>query len=171
MKKKIALLVLFAILLTTCLAMFCACTDEEPESREVVLELINPTTDEIIKSRDIIDLPPEKTLVEVRIKDKETGEYLTDDDLPGTTVKESYKVYFKIRKNKEGHLDHERYGGYWPTKEDIEAANKYNHCQAMISFDCRSQDSSSYRRKYKQTTGYVTFSFNIDNLWEDVDVE
>ena len=163
MKKKTIVMVLIAILFVTSMILIGVFTKEASEPRAVELELINPTTGEVIQPRDIIELPPENTPVEVRIKDRETGEYLTDDDLPGTTVKESCKVYFKIRENKEGYFSHEQYGGDWPTKEDIEAAN-YHHCQAMISFDCKPQDSSSYRRKYKQTTGYVTFSFNVDNL-------
>ena len=73
MKRKLAVLLLAALLLTTCMAMFCGCVDEEPEPREVELELVNPITGDEIKYGDTIDWPEEKTYIEVRIKDAETA--------------------------------------------------------------------------------------------------
>lgn len=70
---------------------------EKPiKSRPVVLEVVNPHTGEILKRDDKIDLPPEGTHVEIKIKDKETNVYLTDDDFPDNTIEETYSVAFRV---------------------------------------------------------------------------
>ena len=162
MKKKIAIILVLTIMLTSCMAMLCSCVNEDPEPRDVEIELINPTTGEVIKRDDTIDLPEEKTPIEVRIKDKETGEYLTDDDLPENTVKGSYTTSFNIL-DKEGHLYFGRVYEYWPTMEDIDRAFNCNYYEMQISFDCRPDDPINpreFKRKYKMKTDYVRFYIN-----------
>ena len=169
MKKKIAIILLVTMLLTSFMVMLCACQKEEPEPREVELELVNPTTGEAIKWDDTIDLPEEKTFIQVRIKDKDTGEYLTDNDLPENTVKESCNVQFIILDN-DGQRYRQKEYRYWPTKEDIESVPFYNYYGIQISFDCRPDDPINpreFERKYKMKTDYVRFYIN--KPWRDGD--
>ena len=159
MKRKLAVLLLAALLLTTCMAMFCGCVDEEPEPREVELELVNPITGDIIKSGDTIDLPTEKTYIEVRIKDSKTGRYLTDNDLPENTIKDSYHVQL-ITLDNDGHNYFQRDYKYWPTKEELKSESYYGSYEMQMSFDCRPknpQNPREFQRKYKMYTSYVKF--------------
>ncbi|MDE7337369.1 MAG: hypothetical protein K2N32_04570, partial [Clostridia bacterium] len=125
MRKKVAVLLLVAILLTMSIAMFCACADEEPEEREVELELVNPITGDAIKYGDTIDWPEEKTYIDVRIRDKETGEYLNNFDFPGNSIRGSYRIEF-ILLSDDGidtvPLDTD---GYWPSLDKINSYSNY----------------------------------------------
>ncbi len=111
MKKKIISAITLFTLSIMCIAMFAGCVQEEPKPRKVELELVNPITGEAVKKNDVIDLPEEGTPIEIRIKDKETGKYLTDNDLPENTIENSYHVNFAIL-NKEGHLFLQEYYKY-----------------------------------------------------------
>ena len=161
MKKKIAIMLLLTVMLTSCMAMLCACVNEEPEPREVELELINPTTGEVVQRDDVIDLPKEKTAIEVRIKDKETGEYLTDDDLPENTIKGSYRaIVWRI--DNEEHLDYTLTSGYWPVEDDnvIAASRYYYRYEIVIYFECRPENPENpreFQRRYKHTQYSVRF--------------
>ena len=164
MKKKIAIILLVTILLTSCMAALGACVDEEPELRDVELELVNPTTGEAIKRHETIDLPEEKTPIEVRIKDKETGEYLTDDDLPENTVSRSCDLTFYIYKNEREEVDSWDPLGYWPTKEELKGCfgDDAYYYEIRISFDCKPKNivDSKLKRKYYMQTDYICFYFN-----------
>ncbi len=169
MKKRLLVIALLAImLLTMCMAMFGGCVDEDPEPRKVELELINPNTGEAVEWDETIDLPEEGTPIYVRVKDKETGEILTDDDLPENTVRGSYHVNFIILDN-EGHVYRQKYYENWPTKEDIESVPYYNYYEMAMFFDCRPknpQDSKFYRR-YERKSTYVRFYINKSWLNDD----
>ncbi len=163
MKKRLLVIALLAImLLTMSMAVFGGCVEEEPEPRDVVLELVNPNTGEAVKWNDTIDLPEEGTPIQVRIKDKETGEYLTDDDLPENTVKGSCLINFIIYDNK-GLTYIQKYYKNWPTREDIDFWWEYNYYGIQISFDCRPKDPENpreFQRKYKMDTYNVRFYIN-----------
>ncbi len=169
MKRKLAVLLLAALLLTTCMAMFCGCVDEEPEPREVELELVNPITGDAIKSEDTIELPDEGTPIEVRVKDKETGEYLTDDDLPEMTLKESWHVNFAFIDTK-GFSTSQQYCKNWPAKEYIDSRPYYNKYEILIFFDCRPErpkNPSEFKRKYATNSRQVRFYIN--KTWRETE--
>ncbi len=164
MKRKLAVLLLAALLLTTCMAMFCGCVDEEPEPREVELELVNPITGDEIKYGDTIDWPEEKTYIEVRIKDAETGEYLNNFDFPGNSIRGSYRIEF-ILLSDEGidtvPLDTD---GYWPSLDEINKYSNhfYNKYRIKVHFDCKPKDMKDpdFKRKYATRTEILDFYRN-----------
>ena len=99
-------------------------------------------------------MPKEKTYVEVRIKDKETGEYLTDEDLPQTTIKKSYHVYIEVYTDGWGKdVRPVLSSPYWPEK--VEAL--YDHYKIAIFFDCYPEGLNDpyFYRKYTTTEKYV----------------
>ncbi|MDE7337368.1 MAG: hypothetical protein K2N32_04565 [Clostridia bacterium] len=165
MRKKVAVLLLVAILLTMSMAIFCACDDEEPEQREVELELVNPITGDAIKDGDTIDLPEEKTPIEVRIKDRETGRYLKDSDLPENTIKDSCEILFRVLDKENKKIDGWDSYGYWPTKKYLEEwpRSQSNYYEIYISFDCRPENPrnpKTFQRKYKMESDYIRFYIN-----------
>ncbi len=164
MKRKLAVLLLAALLLTMCMAMFCGCVDEEPKPREVELELVNPITGDEIKYGDTIDWPEEKTYIEVRIKDAETGEYLNNFDFPGNSIRGSYSIEFILiseSRDKTKQLDTD---GYWPSLDEINKYSNYfyNEYRIKIHFDCKPKDmkDTDFKRKYAIRTEILDFYRN-----------
>ncbi|MDE7216296.1 MAG: hypothetical protein K2O08_05765, partial [Clostridia bacterium] len=154
-------LLLVAILLTMSMATLCACGKNE-KAREVELELINPTTGDVMKSGDTIDLPEEKTPIEVRVKDKETGEYLTDDDLPEMTLAESWNVNFAFI-NTEGFTTSQQYIENWPTREYIDSRPYYKEYEIIVFFSCipkNLQNPEKFKIKYSRHVSYIKFYIN-----------
>ena len=175
MKKRVAIFsisVIVIIIIAVCCMVWVYNRENGDEPRDVVLELVNPITGEIINNGDTIDLPEEGTPIQVRIKDKESGEYLTDDDLPENTVNGSYKIQFMILDD-TGHSHYQDRYEYWPTKEDIDfwwIRDKCNWYEMRISFDCRPEkpkDPQNFVRKYKMKTENVRFYIN--KPWRDGD--
>ncbi|MDE7329253.1 MAG: hypothetical protein K2N57_05870 [Clostridia bacterium] len=161
MKKKIAVAIILVMMLVMASTMFFGC-EKEIVPRKVELELVNPNTGEAVQWDEVIDLPEEKTKIVVRIKDKETGEYLTDDDLPENTVEGSYHVNFIILDN-EGHTYRQEYYKYWPTKEDIEDVPYYNYYEMWMFFDCRPkrpENPEKFQRRYERKSTSVYFYIN-----------
>ncbi len=172
MKRKLAVLLLAALLLTVSMAMFSGCVDEEPEPREVELELVNPITGDAIKEGDTVDLPESETFMQVRVKDLETGEYLNDGDLPENTVRKSCKLSFYVLEynnvTDSFNTKHEWYPiSYWPEKEDIKMyTQEYFNYQykVAIDFNCRPERPSNpkeFKCKYNMKTKYIRFNLNF----------
>ena len=165
MKRKIALVLLATILVTTCMAMFCACTDKKP--RAVEMEFVNPTTGEVLKNGDTIDLPELPRLIRVRIKDKETGEYLTDDDIPDNTIQGSCLINFIIL-DKDGKVYRQEEYTYWPTKKDIDSAFDCDFYEMKVSFNCRPENpQDGFKPKYALCFYSVRFYINKSWLEEE----
>ncbi|MDE6614731.1 MAG: hypothetical protein K2K24_04395 [Clostridia bacterium] len=164
MKKKIAVIILTVILLTTCLAMFCACKDKDP--REVEIEIINPLTGELFVQDEVLDLPTEQTPIEVRVKDKNKGKYLTDKNLPKTTVKESLNIRVS-RLWKNDYKELLNTNGYLPIEEENVVMSNYYEIE--ITFDCKPTDieDDDYKRKYEVKTASVCFYSNKE--WKGAD--
>lgn len=142
MGKKILVASIIFVIVFAGIVAICLYKKEPPAPREVELELINPVTGEVVKNGDRVQLPEEKTYIEVRIKDKETGEYLTDEDLP-KKVKGSYSICIEIyddtwEKAKGPVLE----GGYWPKEVDA----IYDHYEITIFFD-KNRSQEKYRLK------------------------
>ena len=158
LKKLITITMMTALLVTGMLAL-ASCKEKEPISRPVELELIDPTTGKEVINGSRMDLPKEKTYVEVRVKDKETGEYLTDEDLPQTTIKKSYRVNIYAYREELGHKGYPILSEpYWPEK--VEAL--YDHYKISIFFDCYPEGLNDpyFYRKYTTTEKYVEVIFN-----------
>ena len=93
--KQIVKLVAFGVALTclfACAAGVLVACDKQIEPHDVEIVLINPHTGEPMSRKEYIEEPPAGTPIEVKIKDLVTGEYLTDDDLPETTLADSLSI-------------------------------------------------------------------------------
>ena len=170
MKKRIILSLLVVVVAVTALFGLSSCfkesDDETQYYREVELELINPNTGEVVKSGDTIMLPKEKTYIEVRVKDKETGVYLTDDDLGGSTIKDSCNVNFWIYDNNwENNISLDVTYGYWLEKR----GSVFDHYKISIHFDSHPSNTSYFKPKYQATMKslYVILE-NHDDSEEEV---
>ncbi len=171
MKRRIAAVVLIAMLAVTCMSMTCACVKDEEPPRKVEIEVLNPNTGEPIKRNETIEMPRDNTPVVIKIKDKETGEYLTDDDLPENTISGSCYLTFFVLSYEGAQIEQrtlkirENLKGYWPTKEELERWSRpfYNYYKIAVSFDCRPdnpQNPDKYERRYAMTTQYIRFYIN-----------
>lgn len=174
--KKIRAIVLICVIamLSMCSVFMLSGCDKNDEPKDVELEVINPNTGEVLKSEDHIVYPGKNTLIEVRIKDKETGVYLTDDDFPDNTVRGCLTFYLsRINEDDngrylsvwgEGYYDtsgrwHVPPYGVWPQNEQY----KSNYYSLSWSFDCKPKNlqQSNYIRKYNMCSGWAG-DFYID---------
>ena len=154
-KKALATTILAVILLAMCATMFCACANRKP--RKVEIEIINPLTGKLLEQDEVLDLPTEQTYLQVRVKGKR-NKYLTDDDLPDTTVEESLQVKVS-RLWKSNFKEVLTTDGSLPIEEDVVASNYY---EIEVKFDCKPANSKEdeYRRKYEEKTATVCFYSN-----------
>lgn len=162
MKRKIALALLAAILVTMCMAMFCACSNRKP--REVEIEIINPLTGKVFEQDEILELPTEQTPIEVKIKNKR-GKYLTDKNLSDSTVEESISIKVS-RLWKSNYKEVLNTDGYLPIEQENVVASNYYEIE--VTFDCKPANSDEeYKRKYQETTTSVRFYSNKE--WKGTD--
>ena len=158
-KNKITALAVALI----CLFMFgvgilTACNKEiEPHDVEIVL--INPHTGEPMAHHEKIAEPPAGTPIEVKIKDIVTGEYLTDDDLPETTLADSISIGINYRLD----WDDLNPGTYrnlrniWP-----ELIEPYRVYEIFVYFDCRPDNPDNpqeFQRKYTMESMSFRFEY------------
>ena len=92
MKKKILAMTLLLAIVASMLAFVSCVDDEEYEAIKVKMVLLNPYTGEPVNSKTVIEVPPENTPLVWQVVVMETGEVLTDEDLPGTTLAESIRI-------------------------------------------------------------------------------
>lgn len=160
MKRKVAMAVLIVMLAVTCMSMMCACVKDEKPPIKIDIEVINPKTGEPIQNGDIIDLPEEDTPIEARFKEQETGEYITNVDLPGQLLlKDCYHANFRFV-NLKLNEDYQIYCENWPIKEIKDRWNRYDHFELIIFFDCKPdniKDSAQIERKYEMKSYSVMF--------------
>lgn len=162
---KLAALAVILTCLFACVAgVLVACNNnkEVTAPRKVEIALINPNTGEPMRRKEYIESPPAGTPIEVKIKDAETGEYLTDEDLPGTTLERSLSIWI------EGYLDWDdtspasiqNYRNIWPTYG--EETLYYRVVRINIMFDCRPKrlnNSEEFVRKYELTSMSFKFEY------------
>ena len=178
MKQKIRAVVLICVIamLSICSVFTLSGCDKNDEPRDVELEVINPNTGEVLKSGDHIVYPGKNALIEVRIKDKETGVYLTDDDFPDNTVRGCLTFYVnRLRSDGsvESHLSsmgecyydvfgkfHAAPKGVWPQNEEY----KSNYYEVSIAFDCKPKNiqQDNFKRKYNTLAIGPDWNFYID---------
>ena len=125
--------------------------------KEVELEMINPTTGEVINDGDTIDLPKANTPIEVRVKDKETGRILTDEDFPGTTIKESFRIYISLAEEIDGTPMHTVRFDTWPSRAYLDQWPEINCYQIWLVFTPSEQEIKKNKERYngKDTRLYI----------------
>ena len=146
MKRKILAMTLLLAIVASMLAFVSCVDDEEHEAIKVKMVLLNPYTGEPVNSKTVIEVPPENTPLVWQVVVMETGEVLTDEDLPGTTLAESirigevykYYVYEDMRRKYRISTD-----GNWPTEP--------GYYTFGATFDCLPKGLShpeKWQRKY-----------------------
>ena len=164
MKRKVAVLLLAALLLTVSMAMFSGCKDKEP--REVEIEIINPLTGEVLEQDGVLELPDEETPIEVRVKDKKKDKYLTDKDLEGVTLKECLNISVS-RLWKYDYKEALNTKGKFPIEE--EGVVTSNYYEIEVKFETKPWDvfEEEYERKYEAKNLILNFYSNKD--WRGTD--
>ena len=164
--KQIVKLVAFGVALTCLFAcavgVLVAC-NEEIEPHDVEIVLINPHTGEPMSiAREYLTEPPAGTPIEVKIKDLVTGEYLTDEDLPETTIADSLSIgivrYLDWDYNGSARV--QNYHNTWPNREEI--GTYYTIYKIAIGFDCRPRNPENpreFQRKYKMRSASFMFEY------------
>lgn len=154
-----AVVMLAALLIASMSVVFTACNNDEQELPVVIMELVNPNTGDEVKYGDKIELPPEGTKIEIRLRVLETGEYLTDEDLPETTVEKSITIGIIKYRNWDHLEEHPGTGGpqpnywnEWPSEKGV--------YEFAYSFDCRPafpENPDTFKRKYALSSGMSCF--------------
>lgn len=164
MKRKVAILLLAALLLTVSMVMFSGCKDKEP--REVEIEIINPLTGEVLEQDGVIELPDEETPIEVRVKDKKKDKYLTDKDLEGVTLKECLNTSVS-RLWKYDYKEALNTRGKFPIEE--EGVVTSNYYEIEVKFETKPWDvfEEEYERKYEAKN--LILNFYSDKDWKGTD--
>ena len=156
--RAVLLTALITIFLLSCAAGVLVACNKQIEPHDVEIVLINPHTGEPMSiAREYLTEPPAGTPIEVKIKDLVTGEYLTDDDLPETTLAHSISIGIHCRLNWDDLNDriYENSRNIWP-----EFKEPYRVYEISVYFDCRPDepdDPSGFQRKY--TMESMSFSF------------
>ena len=153
MKRKIlAAAVLIAMVVSVTSVFAAGCTDPEPEARDVTIELVNPYTGEAVQRHEEIAMPPAGTPLEYRVRDAETGEILTDDDIPENTVEGSCSLQLE-RMHDYSDNTNVSDKSHWPQEKGT--------YQLSIYFDCRPRNPENpreFERKYHITSRSFTFT-------------
>lgn len=161
-KKVLKLAVLGAALvcLLVCAAGVLTACDKQIEPHDVEIVLINPHTGEPMGYHEKIAEPLAGTPIEVKIKDLVTGEYLTDDDLPETTIADSLSIGILrfMDWDYNGAARVQNYHNTWPNREEI--GTYYTVFEISVGFDCRPRNPENpreFQRKY--TMESLSFRF------------
>ena len=167
MTKKITLkLAALGIALTclfACAAGVLTACDKQIEPHDVEIVLINPHTGEPMSiAGEYLAEPPAGTPIEVKIKDLVTGEYLTDDDLPETTIADSLSIGILrfLDWDCNGSARVQNRHNTWPNREEI--GTFYTVFEISIGFDCRPDNPENpreFQRKYKMASAYFMFEY------------
>ena len=164
MKRKLAVLLLAALLLTISMATFSGCKDKEP--REVEIEIINPLTGEVLEQDGVIELPDEETPIEVRVKDKKKDKYLTDKDLEGITLKECLNISVS-RLWKYDYKEALNTKGKFPIEEEGVVTSNYYEIEVKFETKPWNVFEEEYKRKYEAKNLVLNFYSNKD--WRGTD--
>ena len=164
MKRKVAVLLLAALLLTVSMAMFSGCKDKEP--REVEIEIINPLTEEVLEQDGVIELPDEETPIEVRVKDKKKDKYLTDKDLEGVTLKECLNISVS-RLWKYDYKEALNTKGKFPIEEEGVVTSNYYEIEVKFETKPWNVFEEEYKRKNEAKNLVLNFYSNKD--WRGTD--
>lgn len=157
--KKLAVILLAALLLTISMATFSGCKEKEP--REVEIEIINPLTGEVLEQDGVIELPDEETPIEVRVKDKKKNKYLTDKDLEGVTLKECLNISVS-RLWKYDYKEALNTKGKFPIEEEGVVTSNYYEIEVKFETKPWNVFEEEYKRKYEAKNLILNFYSNKD---------
>lgn len=162
MKK--AVLSVALILLSFTLFTFTSC-EKQVVPREVELILINPNTGEPVENGDTVILPDERTVIDARALDKETGKILTSEDLKFETIGRSLRVY--LCPIVDGKLGATMTNYLWPTREEVNKIMSIygsDEYKMTLSFDCRPDGAGeNFVRYYEMKTIYIRFHLIVSD--------
>jgi hypothetical protein len=145
----VAIVVPLAMLTAVCVKLYYREFRPTPNYwKEVELEIIDPTTGLVIEDGDTIDLPKENTPIEIKVRDKETGRYLTDEDFPGTTIKESLIIHFSLAEEGGGGPMHMIRVSTWPSKSYLDKWPEINYYQIWPDFTPKDQVIKKNKERY-----------------------
>jgi len=157
----VAIVVPLAMLTAVCVKLYYREFRPTPNYwKEVELEIINPTTGTALENGDTIDLPKTVTPIEVRVRDKETGEYLTDEDFPEIIIKENISIMLGVTQS-------DKFAGWvmdlnnWPKKSDIEKWKDFEGFALHVDFTPKGQDAQKGETRYHGAYMVVKFYINI----------
>ena len=146
--KKYFMIVVCMVLAAVMVSAFVSC-EKEVVPRDVELVLINPNTGEPLEDGDTVIVPDERTVIDARALDKETGKVLTSEDLKATMT--NY---------------------LWPTREEVDkimSTYGSDEYEMMLSFDCRPDHAGEdFVRYYKRKTKYIRFRLIVSDEEEEV---
>ena len=163
--KQIVKLIALGVALTclfACAAGVLVACNKQIEPHDVEIVLINPHTGEPMGYHEKIAEPPAGTPIEVKIKDLVTGEYLTDDDLPETTIADSLSIGMRRFMNwdYDGAAGVQNNHNTWPNREEI--GTYFTVFEIYIGFDCRPRNPENpreFQRKYKMKSSSFRFEY------------
>lgn len=167
MKNKITLKLAACVSLLACIficaaGILVACNKPQIKPHDVEIVLINPHTGEPMARKEYIAEPPAGTPIEVKIKDLVTGEYLTDSDLPETTLDNSISIgidrYLDWDYNASATVQNRN--NTWPNRAEIETF--YKIFEISVGFDCRPRNPENpreFQRKYKMMSMSFMFEY------------
>lgn len=159
-KNKLAPLAVALVCLLMCVVGMLTACDKQIEPHDVEIVLINPHTGEPMSiAREYFAEPPAGTPIEVKIKDLVTGEYLTDDDLPETTLADSISIGINYRLDWDdlNPGTYQNLRNIWP-----ELIEPYRVYEISVYFDCRPdspENPREFQRKYKMRSASFMFEY------------
>ena len=135
-----------------------------------VIALTFVSCEKEVVPRDVI-VPDERTVIDARALDKETGKVLTSEDLKFETIGRSLRVYlYPIIL--DGKLGATMTNYLWPTREEVDkimSAYGSDEYEMMLSFDCRPDHAGEdFVRYYKRKTKYIRFRLIVSDEEEEV---
>lgn len=164
--KKKQLITIILTVLTAVMALTFVSCEKEVVPRDVELVLINPNTGEPVEDGDTVIVPDERTVIDARVLDKETGKVLTSEDLKFETIGRSLRVYlYQIRS--DGKLGATITNYLWPTREKIDTITSMygsDVYEMTLSFDCRPDHAGKdFVRYYKSKITYIRFHLIVSD--------
>ena len=168
--KKYFMIVVCMVLAAVMALTFVSC-EKEVVPRDVELVLINPNTGEPLEDGDTVIVPDERTVIDARALDKETGKVLTSEDLKFETIGRSLRVYL-CPIILDGKLGATMTNYLWPTREEVNKIMSVygsDEYKMTVSFDCRPDHAGEdFVRYYKRKTKYIRFRLIVSDEEEEV---
>ena len=167
--KKYFMIVVCMVLAAVMALTFVSC-EKEVVPRDVELVLINPNTGEPLEDGDTVIVPDERTVIDARALDKETGKVLTSEDLKFETIGRSLTV--SLHPILDGKLGATMTNYLWPTREEVnKIMSSYgsDEYEMTLWFDCRPDHAGEgFVRYYKSEITYIRFHLIVSDEKEKV---
>ena len=164
--KKHIISAVFIVLAAVMALTFVSC-EKEVVPRDVELVLINPNTGEPLEDGDTVIVPDERTVIDARALDKETGKVLTSEDL-----KIGRSLTVSLHPILDGKLGATMTNYLWPTREEVnKIMSSYGSDEYKMTlwFDCRPDHAGEgFVRYYKSEITYIRFHLIVSDEKEKV---